>query len=170
MIFSPFVIFGLTWEFDAEKKCISALIDRNLFYKQFVKNGNIKLHNDGITNLGGTEYISVIISIHNIKKKQLKLTYKMNFVSGEFVLSDPLTQNENLLLHKFRSFSYQHYDQIAQIEAAKPQNIKDVEQKYLDSIDNYSIKIEGIDEERHVWYLFNWMIKESNTGDSIRVI
>ena len=162
MIFSPFVIFGHTWEFDEKNKCISALIDRNLFYKQFVKNGNFKLQDDGITNLGGVEYVNVIISFHNIKKRQLKVTYKMNFISGEFILSQPLTNDERMVLHKFSSLCYQHYDQIAQIEESKPQNIKNLEQQYMDSVDNYTIKVQGIDEERLVLYLINWMTKSNN--------
>lgn len=161
MIFSPRVLFGHTWEYDAHSKCIRALIDRNLFYGHFVKNSTLKCEVSERVRLGNIEFVNVILSIHDLKKKQIKVTYEMEYSSGDFILSQPLTADEKLILHKFRLLCYQHNIPAADIEAVKPKNIFDLEMRDIDALDNYSIKIGGIDEERLVIHLFNWMYNQS---------
>jgi hypothetical protein len=162
MIFTPFVIFGHTWEVDAANKCISALIDKKLFYKYFIKNGHKSSHH---FLFGNNDYISLVLTFHNIKKKQIKVEYEIDcgWDSKELrslILSQPLTEKEKHVLHSFRSLCYQYHEQISLIDNSKPKNIRDLELQDMDSLNNYTIKIEGIDDDMLVYKLFDWMYKE----------
>lgn len=154
MIFSPFVIFGHTWEFDSENKCITALMDRQLFYKYFVKNSH---DSSNKFFFGSDECISIILTLHNRKKKQIKVQYEIYSNSTHLILSQPLTDKEKDVLCAFRTLCYQHHEQLLLIDNSKPQNIKDLELQDRDAINNYTIKIDGINVDRLVYKLFDWM-------------
>lgn len=162
MIFTPFLLFGHTWEYDDATKTITALIDRNTFYKIFVKNSDFLSFDDSSTSrvdsqsINNLDFVSIEISIYNIAKRQLKLTYKMSLISGQYILSQPLSKKEKLVLHKFRLLCYQYQH----LEMEKPQIIVDLENKHSDSLGKHSIMIDGIDDENIVIHLYNYILSK----------
>lgn len=79
MIFTPFVIFGHTWEFDENTNVIDALIDRRTFFKYF----HIEYDDAHTTK---SELISVSIHINSYYPKQLKVVYELFLFSGETLI------------------------------------------------------------------------------------
>lgn len=80
MIFTPFIIFGHTWEFDPNTNIIDALIDRSTFFKYF--------HIDYLDlNTNTSDLISVSIHINSYYPKQLKVKYQLSLFGGETLIS-----------------------------------------------------------------------------------
>jgi hypothetical protein len=164
MIFTPFVIFGHTWELDVQNRCIQALMDRNLFHKRFVRaDGKTTYSQSPFSN---NDCIPIMISVHNLKRKQLKLTYPTDTSSysqnkglnTEIILCEPLTEKEHDLLHKYRMLCYQHEARYQQIEMSKPQVVRDLEIRERESTNSYIVHVDGVNESNLTSRLFMWMI------------
>ena len=164
MIFSPFIFFGHTWEING--RIMTALMERELFLKFFVRhcdlNENnehysskeIKYYRQGSVERKKEHFVSLIITIFDIVKKQLKVKYEYTSQpdvfgtcyekTGEFILSTPLTLEEKTTLHRLRQRSPENMN----MRTALLLNI-DMD-SYNSDLELYTIRVPGVDSNENL--------------------
>lgn len=167
-VFSPMVLFGHTWDVDESDKCIRALMEKKLFLSYFKTHVDAKHTNTEHTYpsilsppVFGNDLISLVISIHDTKKQYLKLSYQMQLMSGEFILSNPLSDKENDTLNRYNTLISQYQYANVPINVNTPIEIINLQSRSKDIItqSHYTIVIPGIDDKHIVRQLFNYLFK-----------